>query len=244
VISRKEEKVQMSEFDKLANDLGTLVKSQASDDGIAAAAEEAGVDPDNYDNSEEGSEEGVAAVSEGADGDDVAAADADGDDKEKEEEDEEDMGKSMYAVDANGEEVAVFDATAFLKSLDSRLSDLESGSLAGSDSDPALVKSMSLVVDMLKGQDARISALTTKLEKVAASGTGRRTVVTTTENLTKSEGSEAIAVTSQDLMLKAETALEGGKIVASDISLIESCINNNSPVPSGLMTKIGFTGGK
>jgi hypothetical protein len=244
VISRKEEKVQMSEFDKLANDLGTLVKSQASDDGIAAAAEEAGVDPDNYDNSEEGSEEGVAAVSEGADGDDVAAADADGDDKEKEEEDEEDMGKSMYAVDANGEEVAVFDATAFLKSLDSRLSALESGSLAGSDSDPALVKSMSLVVDMLKGQDARISALTTKLEKVAASGTGRRTVVTTTENLTKSEGSEAIAVTSQDLMLKAETALEGGKIVASDISLIESCINNNSPVPSGLMTKIGFTGGK
>ena len=145
-------------------------------------------------------------------------------------------------MDENGEEVTAIDATELLKSMSMRIESLEQENGA----DESLVKSMNLIVDMLKAQDGRLKAqdglintMSKRLDKISKSGTGRRTIVTTQENLTKSESVDSdLNGAGVYIMAKAENAMSEGKIFARHVAEIEGCLNSGREIPAHIMANL------
>ncbi len=204
----------MSEFDKLAQDLELLAKSQdegkETDEKIANAA---GVDED-----------------EDKDGDGDTDGDTDGD----AEGEDEVLGKS-YSMERDGEKVRAYDATALIKSMTARMDGIES---TDAENREHLGKSLGLIADMLKSQTAEIASLKKSVSDLSGEGRGRKTVLTISEKTSTLAKSEDPQPTSGDLMAKCLTAQKAGSITALDVARANVAVENGLTVPGDILARL------
>jgi len=167
-----------------------------------------------------------AAAGEGAEG-------AEGDDTDNDADDEgegEPFGKSMTAV-MDGEEVEAIDATDLIKSLIGRLDSQES----------VLAKALQTTLSTIESQGEMIKSMATRLDKLASQGRGRKTVVSVAEKpnageqaLTKSEP----APLPGEIMAKALSAQQAGKLTASEVARCELSFQSGVPYPADVLAKL------
>lgn len=200
----------MSEFDKLAQDLELLAKSQGddkeTDEKIAAAAGEENT----------GKDSGDAESDEGEDGDDEV------------------LGKS-FSMDRDGETVRAYDATALIKSMVTRMDSIES---SDAENRMHLGKSLGLIADMLKSQTAEIASLKKSLGEMAGEGRGRKTVLTISEKASTLAKSEPAQPTNGELMAKCLTAQKAGRLTALDVSRANVAVENGLAVPGDILARL------
>lgn len=205
----------MSQFDKLIEELGLIAKSMSASDAeddknIEAAA--------NMDGDEGTNPEGM----ESENGD---AVDSDDDSGE--------MKKSFVFKTDDGEEIEAVDGTELVKSLVARMDESES----------KLGQTLTAAVELIKSQGEMIKSLNEKVVKLGGEGRGRKTVVSVVEKsatLAKGnlgEGEESI--TPQNLLVKAMDAQRAGRLVATDVAIVEGCVNRGIEVPQHIVARIG-----
>lgn len=208
----------MSQFDELLAQLQaqadeqqeTLAKSLPAEDG-------------------EDDEAIQAAAGEGDEGDegDDGAADADADAGDEGDEGEP-LGKSMTAV-VNGEEVEAIDATDLIKSLIGRLENQED----------VLAKALATTVSTIQTQGEMIKSLSARLDKLAGQGRGRKATISVVErhglegSLAKSE-----PVKPGEILAKALTAQQAGKITAGDVARCEIAFQSGVAFPADVLARI------
>lgn len=220
-----------SEFEKLASDLETLAKASGeTDKKIAATAEAAGVNPDDY-KEDDGAASGDAKVADDKNGCD-SKRDEDCDDED------EMLGKSFSIKTAEGENVRAYDATALIKSLTERLGALESADAEERERREHLGKSLELMTSLIKSQSEQIAALTEKVSALGAEGRGRKAVLSVTEKPTPLAKSEQDGIPASDFMAKAIAAQQQGRITAMDVSIAESALNRGMAVPERIVTRV------
>ncbi len=203
-------------------DMAKAMKADDAEDDekIAAAADTDG------DGKAEGAEEG---------------ADKDADDKDGDDKDAEYFGKSFAVTLENGEQVDAYDGTEAIRLLNGRV-----GSIAAAVSGQGdqMAKALGSVAGAVKGMQSLIrdqadmlKALRGEVATLRGSGTGRKAVLDVHEQRTaapaKPEG-----LSPGEVMAKAMTAQEGGRITALDVARIESRIGRGEPIPADLLAKI------
>lgn len=232
-----------SNFEKLAEELEVLAKSQPDDasteEKVVAAADEAGIDTDKY------ADDDAAAVDAAAAGGDAAGEE--GVDDESDAGGDDDMlGKSFGIETSGGEKVRAYDATGLLKAFAGRIAALEVSSADVEERREHLGKSLELISGLLKSQDAMIKSQAEKIEslqksvaELGAKGVGRKSVVAITEKpeaaLTKSEQD---GMSRPEFLAKAEAAYKAGRISGSEIIQIETFMNRGSAVPEGIVSRV------
>lgn len=229
----------MTNMDKLNEQLNLLAKAQKpaldTDEKVVAAAEETGVDTDTDKLAGEDAGEGGASASE-------AGARDDG-----EGEDDAVLGKSFGIETASGEKVRAYDATTLLKSMAGRLETVEGEIAEDEVRREHLGKSLEVIVDLLKSQDAVIKTQTAAIDTLKKSvaefgglGRGRKSVITVAEKpepaLAKSAPPPGMS--GQDFMAKALTAQKAGRITAHEIALAENYLNRGAAVPEGIVGRV------
>lgn len=183
------------------------------DDKIAAAAAEGGDGKGEPDG-----DEGKAGVSDG-----------DADDKGKEP-----MAKSMTVKLEDGSEAEAIDATDLIKSLSDEVKGL-GGKLT--ETEGTLAKALSDTLELVKGQTQLIKSLTERVTALGSKGAGRKAVLTVHEPLAKSQTAQAEpeGVKPQELLVKALGAQKEGRLMAHQVSAIETYVNTGRPVPEHLV---------
>lgn len=207
----------MSEFEKLAEDLETLAKSQLgagddadADEKIAAAADESAVGA------------GDGGGSGGSDDDD--------------DEDDEVLGKS-FSAERGGERVRVFDATELIKSMGERLETIE---MADAENRMHLGKSMGLIADMLKSQAEEIATLKKSISELGNEGRGRKTVLSVTEKTvtTLAKSDDAPVVGNAELMAKCLSAQKAGRLTGIDVARANVAVESGMAVPQDILARL------
>lgn len=225
-----------SEFEKLAAELETLAKAQpaSEEDKVLAAAKDAGVDTDAV---------GEDAAADGGDapsGDGAASGDGDGDEDEV-------LGKSFDVVGADGEPVKAYDATELIKSMATRIDELETGFADVAERREHLGKSLGLMTDLIKSQSAQITKQAEQLETLQKSvaamgnqGAGRKAILTLNEkpDLALAKSAQPDGVSGNDLLAKAEAGLKAGRLTASDVSRTEAYLNKGMSPPADLVSRV------
>ena len=213
-----------SEFEKLAAELEVLAKAQPAteEDKVLAAAKEAGVDTDQIGDTKNPDAEDDADGVDGPDGDD--------------DEDDEVLGKSFQAVGADGQPVKAYDATDLIKSLSSRMADVEA---ATSGDKEHLGKSLTLMADMLKSQADQIDTLQKAVVAMSKLGTGRKAVLTVNEKPEPAMMKSAPqAMNTETFMMKANAAFNAGKISGKDLTVCDVSLRHGESIDAGLINKI------
>ncbi len=184
------------------------------DDKIAAAAAEGG----DGQGGEPDGDEGKAGVSDG-DGDEGKAP----------------MAKSFKVTTADGEEVDAVDATELIKSLSDKVETL-GGKLT--ETEGALAKALTDTLELVKGQTKLIKSLTDRVGELASAGRGRKAVVSVQEPMAKSQPAEPEGIKPGELLSKVLEAQKAGRIMARDVSAVETYLNRNAEVPAHLVKAI------
>ena len=211
-----------SEFEQLAAELEVMAKAQpATEEGkVLAAAKEAGVDTDQIGDGDEDDKKKDAAGAEGATDD--------GDEDEV-------LGKSFQAVDSDGQEVKAYDATDLIKSLNSRVSGVETTL----DTDNKnLSKSLNTMADMLKAQSEQIETLQKAMVNMSKQGAGRKAVLTVTEKPEPAMMKAEPTVTPESFMAKANAAYGAGRITGKDLTTCSVALRIGESIDAGLLNKI------
>lgn len=205
----------LAELTLAAEEQSTLAKAMPADDGeddeaIAAAAGEG-----------EG-EEANPEDGEGA-GDDGEEA-GEGDDKP--------MAKSMTV---DGEEYEVVDAEQLIKSLHDLTGRVDAH-------EGVLAKALETTLGTIKAQGEMIKSLNAKVEKLAGQGRGRKTVLAISE---KPEPGATLAKSHQqeapkpgEILAKALSAQQAGKITAHDVSRCEIALQSGVAMPADVLARI------
>lgn len=189
----------------------------------------------------------VPPVEDGEDDDQIAAAaadgdndgDADGDNDGDGDGDVKGKGKPMMAksfsfTDDNGNKQEAVDATDLIKSLMAKQDSAES----------VLAKALTSITSTVNKQNDLIKSLNARIDSLSRQGSGRKTMVSVLEKpsvgdsagtLAKSEGA---GITPADLMAKANTAFDAGKITGRDLNVVSVCIRGGHAIEPGLLTKI------
>lgn len=168
----------------------------------------------------------------------AAAADsgmdaADGNPEDDEDEDGEEFGKSL-GDDASGAEM--IDATELVKSILARQDSTEG----------VLAKAMTSMVGALSKQNDLIKSLQAEVGKLAASGRGRKTLVTIAEKpvvadvLAKSEAADDGKITAGELLTKSHAAHAAKKISGVELNTIDVCLRNNWPIEPSILQKVAL----
>lgn len=208
-----------NEFDSLVGDLDELAKS--------------------IDNTDEDIDDDAAAVGdEGAGGDDADAeihAAASEDDDDKDGDDDGELVKSMKLIDENGEPVEAFDGAEILKAMMNENKELAGKQgLFAEQSKSAMTATMKAVLaqgKMLKSMKASIDAMSNL-------GRGRKSTIDLHEpGGDKPDGDEAQTISRQDLLQKAASARNAGRMTGIEVIRIEGYLNANSKVPDELLRK-------
>jgi len=220
-----------SEFEKLAAELEVLAKAQPAteDDKVLAAAKEAGVDADQVGDTK------TPDATGNADADAAGVAD----DDEDEDEDEEVLGKSFQVVGGDGTPVTAYDATDLIKSLNDRVSALESGHGNDEDRREHLGKSLTLITDLIKSQAGEIQALKATVESLGKQGAGRKAVLTVTERPdTMTKSVQPPSMNTESFMMKANAAYNAGRITGKDLTVCDVSLRHKEPIDAALIQKI------
>lgn len=231
-----------SEFEKLAEELELLAKAKGETaDTVAASAEEAGIDPEDYAEAPVGADGG-----EGGDGGEDAGADvdadgggADGEDAGADSEDDEVLGKSFEIETADGGRARAYDATALIKSLNERLVEVEAERAEEAERREHLGKSLELMTSLLKSQGEQINALSSQIESLRGEGRGRKAVLTVTEKPEPAMAkSQPEGIPASEFMAKALDAQRGGRISSRDVSIAEASLNRGVQVPEHIVRRV------
>jgi hypothetical protein len=175
------------------------------------------------------------AAAEGADGDKTNPED--NEDPETEVDVKGENGKPLAkAMTVDGEEVEVVDAGELIKSLQ----DLTTRT---SETETVLAKGMTAVIGLVKGQSEMIKSLQAQINKISATGTGRKTVLTVLDKpgigeqpLAKSQGADQ-QITKAEVLAKANAAYDARKINGLELTSIDVALRNNTQIDAGLLTK-------
>ena len=206
-------------YEKLLDDLETLQKSYAADEDdqkIQAAAADG--DADNADEE----------------------LDADGKPVAKKEDGDEDkaegnpFAKSFNGTTADGQEFEAIDGTELIKSLNERI-DVMAKTADTEKSD--LTKSLTILVDMIKGQGVLIKSLNERIEVLAKSGAGRKSVTAPTMDMQKSL-SDGAPLNAQGFMLKANAAFDAGRITGKDLTICDVALRHGAEIDQAIVSKI------
>ena len=216
----------MNDFDQLLGELATLTKAATADSKVMAAAREGGAPmpdmskPAMTEEEEEAERERMMMKGE-EDGDDGM------------------MGKSFSVTLADGTVQDAFDGTKMLKAMGVQVASLAADrDAARSDLTKALSAS-TVLVGLVKQQGELVKALHTRVEAMANTGRGRQATVSLADKPGLIGGAGAGAATNgQDIMAKAMTAFQAGKLDGSDVSRIESHLGRGSPVPADILERL------
>ncbi len=177
-------------------------------------------------------------AAEGEEDDKVKAAAGDGecDDDEDEDKDEGEEFTKSLTLD-NGEQC--IDATDMLKSLEAKLGE----------QDDLLAKALPQLGSIIRAQNTviaqqgeMIKSMSARLDALAGQGRGRKAVITLTEKtdtsalMAKSQSSQGMS--QADFMLKANNAFDKKLISGVELSTIDVCLRNGSPIDDHLITKV------
>lgn len=210
----------MSEFEKLAEELELLAKSTGdggeTDEKIQAAADDGNPDRDG---------DGENDVTGDGDGD------GDGDDDDL-------LGKSFAVRGDDGKAVRVVDATSLIKSLVDRVAGLEEVAASDSERREHLGKSMGLIADLLKSQQAEIAALRGELSAFAGKGGGRKTVLTVLDKPALTKSHVDAQPTGSSILAKALAGQRAGALTSLDVSRAEAAVNNGVAVPADILARL------
>lgn len=224
----------MSQYQKLINELCGELDEQ---DVLSKAMADADEADDDQDEEDDRDGEGDGVKDEDADAEDAESEDeGDGDDEEDEDEDDENegrLGKSYSLTTEDGEEIEAVDGTELVKSLLARLETNEN----------ATTEALQKAVKVIGQQGEMIKSLQGDIKKIGKQGRGRRAVLNVHEkpDLAKShaaadEGQQTM--TPQEVMTKALSAQNEGRLTGMDVAIAESHLNRGSQIPDSLLSKI------
>lgn len=160
------------------------------------------------------------------------------------------MGKSFVFVDENNVEQKGVDVTEFMKSLPARLTALESNDTSKLDQ---VVEAMGTMIEIIGQRDDMIKSLQTQITQLSSLPGGRKSVLTIADrgnniaDMTKSlnnlngggsNASQEGQLTTEQIMLKAQSAFEAGKITGIDLAVLEETTNSGSAIPADLMKSL------
>lgn len=170
-----------------------------------------------------------AAAGEAGDG--AAASepdgDEDGDDMDGDGDGDEPMGKSFTAV-IDGREVEAFDGTTLVKSLMDKVETSEAD----------MVKAMTAAVDLIKAQGKEIALLKSEVARIGGTGQGRKSALNIHEKPAPAGSETQPQVTAGDILAKANSAAEAGKITWREASKIDTAIRMGQAPDSALLSRI------
>lgn len=220
----------MSQFDallaELQGEVDTMAKALPPVDGD-------GDGDDDADPADTGAADKKIAAAAGSepDGDegDPDGGDGDGDEPQV-------MGKSMPAVRAivNGQEVEAVDGTELVKSL---MTQVEALGKKATGAEDRMVKALEGTLTVVKAQGALIKSLTEQVAALRGAGRGRKATVTVQDPpaLTKSlPGADAVKVHPEQVMAKALSAQQQGRLTSLDVARVEGYMQAGIPLPANL----------
>lgn len=214
----------MSDFEKVLNELNELnllAKSKA---------------PDADD---EKDDERIKAAADG-DADDDGEPDSDDygddfdDDHEEPDGDEKPMKKSLKAWLEDGSEIEAFDGTAMMKSLQ------DSFDAYRNDTQAQLQQAAQAVAastELLKSLHSEMREMRAQLAELGGQGRGRKSTLNVHEKPAMVPETQA-APTKSEVMAKAMSSLNAGRITGFDVARIEGYINGGRSIPADLLAKI------
>lgn len=205
----------LAELTLAAEEQSTLAKAMPADDGeddeaIADAAEEGKGEEANP----EDGEGGEAGGEEGGEGEGKP------------------MAKSMTV---DGEEFQVVEVDQLIKSLTDLTGRVETN-------EGVLAKALETTLGTIKTQGEMIKSLNAKVEKLAGQGRGRKTVLAISE---KPEPGATLAKSHQpeapkpgEVLAKALSAQQAGRITAHDVSRCEIAFQSGVAMPADVLARI------
>lgn len=210
-------------FAALLADMDTMAKA------FPAAGDKAGKDKKIEaaagDDADKGAKEPTSEEKKAAEEAAAIVAASEADKKEKGEGDV--VTKSFKFTDKDGVEHEAIDGTEMMKSLSERIEG----------SEDSLIKAFGTLVDIVKSRDEVIKSLSAKVDELAASGRGRKAVITVIDPV-KAADKSAEGVSPADFMAKSMIAFTAGKIRAEDIATIEARLNRGLDVPDHLKSAV------
>jgi hypothetical protein len=205
----------MSDFDQLLDEINALAAEQST---LTKSMPAEGGDGDDEEEEEE-EEKAPAAKGKGEGEGDESVAPAD-------------LKKSMVI---DGENVEVVDAEQLVKSLN-ELADRVEGQ------DQMLVKSITPMLDLIKGQGALLKSMQGQLEKLSGQGRGRKTVLAIVEKPAPGEQplrkSQPAQMAPAEILAKALDAQKAGKISGIDVARAENAIQSGTAIPADVLARI------
>lgn len=207
----------MAQFDELLKQLDRMQKALPGDDGQDDEKIQAMADGDADGDGTPDGEEDLPMDDEGEPDGDEDGEDDDGDG--------DGFGKSFAVQLSDGSKVQAYDGTAMIKSLQMELGDAHAA--------------LSQSIDLTKSLFAEINGLKKAVAKLSNQGRGRKAVVsihekpTTADTMQKSDG-----ITPREMMVKALTAQQQGKISSVEVSTLEAYACKGLTPPAGLLAKI------
>ena len=213
----------VGELAQASEDQGILAKSVAdcdADDAKIAAAADAGAAA--------GTKAGDGAEGSPAD---EGELDADGKPKAKPV-----MAKSFQVTLEDGSVVEAQDGAEMIKALTARIDASDASVTKALTSAVALIKSQG---EMLKSFNDKLTAQAVLIKSIGNEGKGRKAVVSITD---KNDGTQAApepkGLTGEEFMAKAMDLQKAGKLMAKDISAIETYIGRGAAVPEALIKRV------
>jgi len=139
---------------------------------------------------------------------------AEDDEQIEEAAEEEPMKKSLLL--SSGEEIEFLDGTELIKSLTDRVDN----------QDEALTKILQSTTEIVKSMQAEIDGLKESVQKLSASGRGRKTVLSVTDPAAPA------GVSPQEFMAKAMDAQKAGRLTALQVSVAEGYLQRGLDIPA------------
>jgi hypothetical protein len=157
---------------------------------------------------------------------------------------DEPIAKSFRLTLDDGTEMEAFDGAELIKSLTARVQSAES---TLKQNEAQVLKSLNAAVDLmsaqaaqLKGQDALIKSLQTKVDALGKTGRGRASVLTIVDKpqLETVSKSQATTVGGEELIVKALGAMKAGRISGLEASGVENRVRMGIAVDPELVARV------
>ncbi len=219
----------MSSTDDFA---GLVAELQQMHQEILAKSEKADADDADDDTRIQAAADGDADDDGELDGEDMP-----GDDDEPDGDEDDLLGKS-FVVELNGEQVEAVDGTALVKSLQTEISGLRAVQTSELGQMREAISSAAALIKSLQADNAR---LTERLNALASSGGGRKSVLRVHERPVAGDDlrkSDPAPVGGADLMRKALEAQRAGRLSGTDVARLDAYLGRGLEVPEPLRRQI------
>jgi len=147
-------------------------------------------------------------------------------------EDNEPMTKSFRFELDSGESIEAIDATELIKSLHADIYRLRSNQ---AQDESAVEQGIAGLLKVVKSQGQLLKSLQAQVAKLGNSGNGRKSVLFADNEMLKAQAPE---LTSEQLMLKAQTAYDAGRITGKELSTLDVLMRYGETPDADLVRRI------